>query len=274
MNVYLFLFGELLGAIRAKTAGLFSITVLLIFSFLSLFSCFFLLGRPVNNDLIPGETMLSLAPQLSQQEIETLYLTIREWEDVQQINYRFAQEDPEVGGVFIVRTVPASLPSLIQKLDSVNGVLKVETLNSPRKRIQSLSTSTRIGLLLGLILSMIGCLLLAQRAFRELLRTFSGEIRLLVLAGSPGNAVQYSLIALGILCGLAATLLFIVAVYLAHLAAMANPEPLLRAASGLLDTERVRTISLLSLLLGSVIGSFAGVLGASLINLRKWPAHQ
>jgi cell division protein FtsX len=274
MNVYLFLFGELLGAIRAKTVGWFAVTTLLIFSFLALFSCFFLLGRPTSNDLIPGETILYLAPELSDQEIEALYLIIRGWEEVQQINYRFAQENLGLGGVLIVYAMPAHLSSLDQKLNSVDGIVTVERSANPREDIQPLSPSTRIGLLVGLILNAIGCLISARRAFKELLQTFSGEIRLLTLTGTPESAVHYPLIALGILCGLVASFLFIVAIYLSHLTAMSNPEMLLHTASGLLDAGRIRTVSLLSLLLGLVLGSFAGTLGVSLINLHKCPADK
>ena len=274
MSVYVFLFGELLGAIRAKTAGWFAVTTLLIFSFLALFSCFFLLGRPISNDLIPDKSILYLSSELSDQEIEALYLTIRRWEEVQQINYRFVQETPEIGGGLIVYAMPAHLSALDQKLNSVDGIITVERSANLREDIQPLSPSTRIGLLIGLILNAIGCLISARRTFKELLQTFSGEIRLLTLTGTPESAVHYPLIALGILCGLVAGLLFIVTIYLFHLAGISDPKTLLYTASGLLDVSRVRIVSLLGLLLGLVLGSFAGTLGVSLINSRKCPAEK
>lgn len=271
MNVYVFVFGELLHAIRAKTLGWFILTTLLVFSFLALFSCFFLLGRPANNASLPDEITVHLSPQLSDQETETLYLTLREWEGIQQINYRFNREDPELGGLFILLVMPDDIASLVQELRSTDEVLTVERSNHSDTRIQPLSPATRFGLLAGLILNALACLIVARWAFKGLLQAFSGEIRLLRLTGVPENALHYPLIALGLLCGLAASFLFIVAIYLAHLAVVSEPETLFQTASGLLNVGRIRTVSLLSLLLGLVMGTFAGTLGVSLIESHRFP---
>lgn len=269
MNVYLFVFGELLRAIRAKRLGWFILTTLLVFSFLTLFSCFFLLGRPANSAPLPGEIIIHLSPQLSDQEIDVLYLTLREWEGVQQINYRFNREDPDLGGLFVLLVMPDDIASLIQELRSTDAVLTVERSNHPNTQIQPLSSATRFGLLAGLILNALACLLVARRAFKVLLQTFSAEIRILRLTGIPEKALHYPLIALGLLCGLVASLLFIVAIYVTHLTMVSDPGTLFQTASGLLNAVRIRTVSLLGLLLGLVMGTFAGTLGISLIEPNR-----
>ena len=276
----LFVFSELLGAIRIKSGALLAVVVLLIFSFLALFSSFFLLGTPMEGEreqtLAPEEIMVHLSPRLSQEAAQELYSRIREWQDVQQINYLFAQEleADQVGGVLLIRAVSQSVvASLLKLLESTNDVLRVDSPGSSRRRALSLSTSVQIGLLIGLAVSALASLVAARRGFKELLYDFADEIRLMRLSGTSEQTIQPPIIALGIVCGLLAGLLLVVVVYLLHYFAVSQPQALLRAASGLIEAGRVRTVSLLSLLLGFIMGGLVGTLGASLTGSREFQTY-
>jgi cell division protein FtsX len=278
MNTFFFLLGEILGAMRAKTGALFVVAMLLIFVFLALFSCFFLLGTPAEVDTLDGHTFGEIrahfSPRVSVEEIQTLYLTIREWEEVRQINYQSPQEGHQMGGAFLIQaTNPSRVADLVEKLKSTESISEVEALTNLHESSLPLSASTRIGLLLGLIVSAIGCFVVTHRAFQGLLCSCAGEIRLMRLAGTAEKAILLPLVALGILCGLVATLFFILTVYLLHLAAITHPETLLHAASGLIEASRVRTVSLLGLLLGVVMGGLIGALGASLLGSQRFQIY-
>ena len=279
ISTFLFLLGELLGAVRTKSGTILIAVVLLIFSFLALFSSFFLLGTPVEEEngpvLAPQEIMAYLSPRLSPGEVEELYSKIREWKDVQRINYLFTQElqEDQAGGIFLIRTTsPSAVAPLLETLGSIEGIVRVVSASKSQSTL-SLSTPVRIGLLIGLAVSAVASMLAARYGFRELLRSFAEEIQLMHLSGTAERMIQTPIIALGILCGLVASLLLIVAAYLFHFFAVSHPEAVLRTASGLVEPGRVLTVSLLSLLLGLVMGGLIGVLGASLTGSREFQTY-
>lgn len=277
MSTQLFIFGELLGTVRGKGGALLAAVVLLILSFLALFSSFFLLGTPTKEEsgslLPPGEVIVHLSPRLSPEAVEKLYLKIREREEVRRINYLFAQEleESRAGGILVIRTVePQAFATLVEALGSVNGIMRIDSPVSSKKDVLLLSTPLRIALLAGLVVSVVASLIVARHGFRELLHSFAGEIRLMRLSGTAERAIQPPIIALGVLCGILASLVLILALYLLHSFAVSHPQAVLRVASGLVEPERVLTVSLLSLLLGLVIGGLVGVLGASLTGSREF----
>lgn len=279
ISTFLFLLGELLGAVRTKSGTLLIAVVLLIFSFLALFSSFFLLGTPVEEEngpvLAPQEIMAYLSPRLSPGEVDELYSKIREWKDVQRINYLFAQElqEDQAGGVFLIRAISTSVVvPLLETLGSIEGIAQVVSAPNTQNTL-SLSTPVRIGLLIGLAVSAGASMLIARHGFRELLRSFTEEIRLMHLSGTAERMIQTPIITLGVLCGFVASLLLIVAVYLFHFFAVSHPEAILRTASGLVEPGRVLTVSLLSLILGLVMGGLVGVLGASLTSSREFQPY-
>lgn len=269
MSVFLFLLYEFVGSIRAKTGVLLLCFLLLIFSFLAIFSCFFLLGESKSDDrlLIPGEITLYLSGQLSVQQVQDLYLNIREMQEVKQINYLFRQEIDRglVANALLVRAVNTDIvPALHSVLDQLEGVARVESRASADKATVSLSTALRIGLLVGLAITVLASLVLARMGFAELLRSCTAKMKLLRLSGIAEQTIRFPIAAMGAISGLIATTLLIAVIYLLHSFAAANPHQFLNTVSGLIDPGTVLITSLLCVPLGLLLGSLGGILGASL----------
>jgi cell division protein FtsX len=281
MSRFFFLLGDLLGTINAKSGVLFLALLLLTFSSLALFSSFFLLGTTVSEEstgpaLAPREILLHLSPRLSSEAVEDLYLQIRDRDDVREITYRFPQELglSQVEGIFLIQAVSVgAVTPLIEELSTIEGVVRVDSLTGSQKRALSLSTPLKIGLLVGLALSILGSLIVARRAFAELLRGFAEEIRMMRLAGTSEGMIHLPIIVVGILCGVVAGFLLIVVIYLFHSLAITHPETLLHAASGLVDSGRVLTVSMVGFLLGLILGGLHGVLGASLTESGEFQVY-
>ncbi|MCK4682349.1 hypothetical protein KAT59_04950 [Candidatus Bipolaricaulota bacterium] len=278
MTQFWFLLGNLLRVIGSRSGALFIVLILLIFSSGALFSSFFLLGTPAPDDAGPSlaadEVFVHLSPQLSQQKINDLYLKIREWEDVSQINYRYPQELglEKVEGLLVIKAVSvAKVTELIDALSAIDGIAGVDSLST--RHADSLSAPVKIGLLIGLALSIVGSLIAARYAFAELLKAFSEEIRMMRLAGTAEQVIQPPIVAIGALCGIIAGLLLIVAIYLLRFLTITYPGSLLHATSGCVDPARVLTVSLVGFLLGLVLGGLAGVLGASLTESSKFQVY-
>jgi cell division protein FtsX len=278
MNQFWFLLGNLLRTIDSRSGSLFIVLILLIFSSGALFSSFFLLGTPTPDDTGPSlsadEVFVHLSPRLSQQKINDLYLKIRESEDVSQINYRYPQEFglEAVEGLLVIKAVSvAKVTGLVDALSAIDGIATVDSLST--RHADSLSAPVKIGLLIGLALSIVGSLIAARYAFAELLKSFSEEIRMMRLAGTAEQVIQPPIVAIGALCGIIAGLLLIVAIYLLRFLAITHPGFLLHATSGWVDPARVLTVSLGGFLLGLVLGGLVGALGASLTESSKFQVY-
>lgn len=271
MNPGVFLFRELLGAMQAKSGLLLLGLVGLIFTFLAVFSCFFILGTPdgavPGPSPSPGEITCYISPKLSTDEVQGLYRRLFERGDVAAVTYAFAGElsPGRPGGAFRVRAADQTkVDSLVGDLEKMEGVTEVTVPARAFSGEIQLSDPVRIGLLIGLLVSGLSSLFVARIAFGGLLRGFAPEIRLLRLSGTPERALQGPVVALGIASGLLASIVLIVAIYAIHASALSGA--VLTTAAGLLDGKRVLTASLLSLLLGFLMGSLSGLLGASLLS--------
>jgi len=280
MSRFLFLFGNLLGAINRRIGSLFLGVVGLIVAALLIFAGFFLVGETTGQEngpaLAPGEMVVYLSPQLSSDGVQSLYLKIRDMPETKTINYRFAQELglDQAGGVFIIQAVNASAAASLQEtIREMPGITSIDSVTEARGANVSLSSALRLGLLVGLIVSIAGSLILARYAFSLLLDRFSAEIRLLRLAGTPERVFQPPVVALGVLCGIIAAMLLVVVVYLAHFLALSHPQATIHAACGLLLPGRVLMVSLVGSLIGIILGGLIGVLGASLTSRDRFQIY-
>jgi len=279
VNPFLFLFRQLLGAIRARSALYFALTGLLLFLFLAVIGAFFLVpssspAEDGDDASLPIEAIqVHLSPRLSSATVDNMYLDIRAQEDVKRVVFRFSQElDPDIsGGVFVVHPASANVaPELAIDLRLLNGVVDViERRRQVEPDGSPLSTATRIGLLASLVLTIALSLLFARNGYRELLRSFAGEIRLLRLSGVSERMVIPMTVGIGALIGTLAGLLLLVILYVLHyiVVSQGTPAPMLE---GLTDGVRILGISLINLLLGLVLGGLIGLYGASLLSSRDF----
>jgi len=277
MNMQLFLFRELLGAIRTKSAIYFALSGFLLFLFLASVACFFMIvpssvsrsaeGQPVE------EIRVFLSPRLSSATIDQWFLEWREREEIAGLRFKFAQEFDESasGGVFVISLAdPAVASVLASEFREIEGVTDViEVPREPTIETLSISLTIRISLLVILVLAVAASLLCARRGYRELLTAFSGEIRMLRLSGISERIVFTLVVALGVLMGLLGGLLLLAVLYLLHQIALSNADAF-SLLGGLTSGIRILGVGMMVLVLGTLLGGLAGLLGASLLHRREF----
>ncbi|MBU1048770.1 hypothetical protein KKG90_01980 [Candidatus Bipolaricaulota bacterium] len=273
----MFLFRELLGSIRAKSATFFLFGGLLLFLFLASIACFFMIspgsvarsteGQPIE------EIRVFLSPRLSSATIDQWFLDWRERDDIAALRFQFAQEfdDSASGGLFVVTpTDPEMAASLASEFRGVDGVIDVVEI--PRElaiKTPSVSLIVRITLLIILVSTVSASLFCFRRGFHELLSSFSGEIRMLRLSGIAERVVILLVVALGVLMGLLAGLLLVAGLYLFHRLALSHVVAF-SLFGGLLNGLRILSAGMTILALGTLLGGLSGLLGASLLHGRDF----
>jgi len=273
----LFLFRELLGAVRTKSAIYFALSGFLLFLFLVSVACFFMIaprsvsrsteGQPIE------EIRVFLSPRLSSATIDQWFLEWRERDEIAGLRFQFAQEFDETasGGVFIVSPADSALASVLtSEFREIEGVTDViEVLREPTLESSSVSLVIRISLLAILVTTIAASLLCSRRGYRELLTTFSGEIRMLRLSGISERVVSTLVVALGVLIGLLGGLLLLAVLYLLHQIALSNSDAF-SLFGGLTSGIRILRVGLMVLALGTLLGGLSGLLGASLLHRREF----
>ena len=275
----MFLFRELLGAVRTKSAAYFALAGLLLFFFLASVACFFMIspssvarsteGQPID------EIRVFLSPRLSSATIDEWFLAWRERDDIASLQFQFAQQFDETasGGVFIMSpTDSAMASSLASEFRGVEGV--TEVVEVPRElaiETPSVSLVIRISLLAVLLVAIAASLFCFRRGFQELLTSFSGEIRMLRLSGIAERVVSTIVVALGVLMGLLSGLFLLAVLVLFHQIALANAAAF-SLVGGLMNGLRILSVGMTVLGLGTVLGGLAGLLGASLLHRREFDA--
>ncbi len=272
MSTFFFLFRELLGAVRARSALFFSLNGLFILLCLVSFALLLLPASvPEEGEVgIPaGEVVVRLSPRLAAATVDSLYLQIQEREDVARISFHFAQEvNPhETGGYFFIEAIsPSAVEDIIEAVEGIDGVMSVQAgeVRDVQQGVM-ISPRMRFGLLGGLVLLIAISLVLARLAFSVLLRSFSSEIRLMRLSGVSERMIHPPVVCLGVLVGLLAGLLLIVGVYLFQYAAEGS-----EGLASLLSGPRALGISVAGLFLGVFLGALSGLFGVSILASRDF----
>ena len=273
----LFLFRELLGAVRTKSAIYFALSGFLLFLFLVSVACFFMIapgsvsrsteGQPIE------EIRVFLSPRLSSATIDQWFLEWRERDEIAGLRFQFAQELDETasGGVFIVSPADsASAGVLTSEFREIEGVTDViEVPREPPLESSSVLLVIRISLLAILVTTIAASLLCSRGGYRELLATFSGEIRMLRLSGISERVISALVVALGVLIGLLGGLLLLAVLYLLHQIALSNSDAF-SLFGGLTSGIRILRVGLMMLALGTLLGGLSGLLGASLLHRREF----
>ena len=274
MSEFFFLFRELLGSIRTRSASLLALGGLLIFVCLGTFAVLLLVGGEVaptrEIGLGADEVVAHLSPRLSADAVNALYAEIQQRADVVSLAFRFAQEvsPGSTGGQFIVRTTsPEVTADVLEAVRGMNGVTAAEAGTRPTAQpALALGGPLRMGLLGALVVSVVLSLVFSRSGFRALLGTFEAEIRVMRLSGVSERTIVPPVVALGTLIGLLAGLLLIVGIYLAQVGLGEGAA----AVSELANGGRVLSVAFAGLVLGLLLGSLMGLLGASLLGSREF----
>ncbi len=273
----MFLFRELLGSIRAKSATYILFAGIFLFIFLASIACFFMIspgsvtrsteGQPIE------EIRVFFSPRLSSATINQWFLDWRERDDIAALRFQFTEERDGTasGGLFVVTPADSALASTLadefRGIDGVDDVVEVPrefAIEGP-----SVSLVIRVILLVILVVTIVASLFCFRRGFQELLASFSGEIRMLRLSGVADRIVTLLIVALGILMGLLCGLLLLAALYLLHRIALSNVDAFL-LLGGLQSGLRVLGVGMAGVGLGTILGGLSGLLGASLLHGRDF----
>ncbi len=263
MNAFLYLESELLGAIRVRSAVLFSFALVSLFLFLASFACLFLI--PPAPSAQPGaiaanEVRAYVSPQLTKAAVDDLYARLQERADALSVQFRYPERvtSDQTGGRFtLVARSAAAVEGLASALRSTKGITSVETGTPAGASSIALTQGARIGLLSGLVVCALLALVLAREGFRALLYTFRHEVRLLRLSGVSERRIVAAVEVAGILIGLLAGALLVAGLLLYSMSA-ADSE-----AVFVFDSTRLTGVVVVSLLLGVLMGGLLGLLGAA-----------
>jgi cell division protein FtsX len=272
----MFLFRELLGAIRTKSAILFVLSGFFLFLFLAS-AASFLMSTPADvSSTTEGQPIeelhVFLSPTLSSATINAWFLEWEERSDIAGLSFHFAQEldTSATGGVFVVTPADSTQAStLADELRSINGVTDV--VEVPRVKLieaPTVSLIVRIALLVVLVLSIAASLFCFRRGYRELLAVFSGEIRMLRLSGISERVLVILVVALGVFIGCLSGLMLLAVLYLLHRIVLSTGT--LELFGGLASGVRILGTGLMAVALGIVLGGLAGFLGAGLLHQREF----
>jgi len=273
MSTFLYVFRELLGSIKPRGAMLLLLTGVLIFAALGAFSAFFLFQTPaaLGSSPLTGEEFVAyLDPQLTTLQIEALYAALRADPSVARIDYLLPQElgRRDASGALLVQPVEGAAEAVFAQLDSSGAVFRVDRPTASGGIPGALSPSARTGLLVGLLVGIAVCLIVARFGLKDLLQAFDGQLRMMHLAGVDEAAYSVPVLVAGISCGLIASAAFIAVLYAFHLAAVSNPTSVITLAPGLRSAGCVRRIAALGGAIGVGLGLLVGGLGVGLVFRR------
>ena len=274
MSTFFYLFRELLGAIRARSAVLLFMSSLFVFVCIASFAALLLIGdakvETAREQLGSDEIIAELSPRLSAGAVGDLHLKILRHEDVASVSFRFDEEvsSTSTGGHLFIRTVSSeAMPTVLLAVESMDGVTQArggEPISSPRGF--ALPDLARIALLGCVVVCVVLSLILARAGYRVLLGTFHGEIRIMRLSGTPERMIVLPIVGLGVLMGLLAGLILVVGIYLGQYALGESAA----TVSGLGDVGRALGVTFAGLILSLLLGSLIGLLGASLLSSREF----
>ncbi|MFP4589193.1 MAG: hypothetical protein ACOCZX_04725 [Candidatus Bipolaricaulota bacterium] len=226
-----------------------------------------------------GDVVVQLEAELSDSEINDLYIRIGDWGRVNSIQFYFSEEltsqNLELPSAlssdanFFFITPGESPQELVEELESLGGI-ETATLLS-----ENLKTSTppsfrfpawmRACSLAGAILFALGALALFRQGMKSVGSGWKGEFLILKYAGVEPYKIKIPFIGYGLLSGIICSLICIG--LLAALSGLANEANILgRSFPALLDGSFILILTLWSALLGPTIGLLGVLLGLEDIN--------
>ncbi|MFQ6118023.1 MAG: hypothetical protein ACE5LQ_07120 [Candidatus Bipolaricaulia bacterium] len=271
------LFGELLRSMRRRRLG----PLLLAVSFLTLFLALLVLFLLIFGGLgegEEGELLALLDPQLTSAQMDRLYLEIREWDEVGQVAFFFAEE-VDAGAVNIGTQGPADLfrislrgtgeaATVAERLKGLEGVTKViiSTRGSLKNTLRAIA-GLRSGVIALLLVLGLLSLMMIRSAVRSLILGWKGELRLLHLSGVSSRTMEGPFVLLALLLGLLGGLVIVLGLYIVHSWGLSHPEALYHTLPALLNPSSVLALALLPGGIGLGVGLLGGLW--SLLALRR-----
>lgn len=278
MNSSLHLSRELLRSLRRRglrplaLAGSFSVL------FLALLVLFLLAWSSLGEGG-EGELLALLGPQLTPSQVDQLYLEVREWEGVVEVDFVF-EEEVRAGLVKLATGVPGAdllrfrlrdpreAVAVGERLEELEGITEViPTGRGSLKNMLRAAAGARSGMIALLIVLGLLALVSIRSAIRSLIQGWKGELQLLHLAGVARGTMRAPFILLASGLGLVSGLVLVLGLYIVHSWGLNHVEAFYRSFPALLDSTVVLSLALLSAGLGLGLGLLGGAW--SLLALRR-----
>lgn len=275
------LFGELLMAARRRLGPL-----LLALSFLALFLALLVLFLLVFGGLgegEEGELVALLDPQLTPSQVDHLYLEIRDWDEVSQVAFFFAEEvdagavniGAQASGADLFRISlrgTGEAAAVAERLKGLEGIAEVivPTRGSLKDTLRS-TAGLRSGVLALLLVLGLLSLMMIRSGIRSLILGWKGELQLLHLSGVPPRTMEGPFVLLALLLGLLGGLVIVLGLYIVHSWGLSHPQALYGSLPALLNPSSVLALAFLLLGIGLGVGLLGGLW--SLLALRRLLSH-
>lgn len=272
-----------LGVKRAiQTAGLIIVTTLFLVSFYLLF-----VARsqpPVTHSQSAvmakkGQILAELNSGLPADEVNSLYLKLRNWDSIRDIQFIFGAEfqaeqvdlpgDMNAESDFFLVEASSKKAKLTEELGKQSQITAALVLQ--RNLTSSTPTSfvfpswIKIISLIGVVAFALGILGLAYQAINNLARSWKGEFQILKYSGIEGYKVRIPFVGYGFMCGFIGSLLGILLLYGTTSWAKASAS-VGESLPALMKSSFVMGLALWSLLLGPLMGLLGAVVGAQQLS--------
>lgn len=277
MSGGLHLFGELLRSLKSWSLRSLTVAGLSLTLFLAVFTLFLLLWSDLGEGE-EGQLLVLLDPSLIPTQVDQLYLEIREWDDVARAEFVFEEEvaaglvklatgDVEADLLRIGLRDSREAKSVEERLGELGGISRIITyeLDSLKNVFHSTAGMGAVSVALLIVLGLLA-LVSIRSALRSLIRSWTGELQLLHLAGLARRTMRRPFILLALLLGLVSALLIVLGLYIVHTWGMSHPDVLHHSLPALLNPTVVLYLSLLSSGVGLGLALLAGAW--SLLFLR------
>ncbi len=202
-----------------------------------------------------------LEQALSEEEVNRLAWETWSWPEVSQQGFRFAgeSEPKDIQRRALVLQVADEQARVVveDRLHAADGVAGVEQLRRTVAPPPRLPGASRIGALVGLVLSLAGSIVLARWAMGAMVSRWTSELTLLRQAGLQETLLRLPFLAVGAVAGVGAAALYLACYWGVRAWAQGVPA-VLEAAPALTTGGATATV------LGVLVAVLLGLLGAAL----------
>jgi len=266
------LLGRLCRSIRGVSAVLFGVGGVLLWLTLVAGTLAFLVWNEPQ-PLQATRVLVALDPQLKRDDLDVLYLNMREWDEVKAVRFVLDAGDASLpSSVSLPPRTPALLLSLnpgaserqiLERVQQIEGVRQTIVLG--RGDVPALWVQTQTlkpALLSAFVVLLLASLLALVGGVRRLLQQWRGELELLHLSGVPRRNAASAFAVVGILVAGMGSVLASVVVYGFGVWAQSRLELVRQIFPYALEPERMLGLSLGTLIVGLLVGVVAGTWGS------------
>lgn len=217
------------------------------------------------------QVLLLLDPQLNNNDLDDIYLQVRNWPEVAQLQFALNAHDLGVPlddaitdrspSILIHLSDSAEAQTLIERSGVIGGVQQAIPFSSGNSSAVDQSQLVKPILLTVFVVSLLASFFALTGGVGQLVQTWKGELELLRLSGIPRRSIITSFAWLGILSGAVGALLSTVLIYATASWAQTPSSLFQQYVPIFIDGERLFGFTLAAVIIGLLIGVLSGAWG-------------